>query len=221
MGELTPHANPMLRGSFIGVSAGHTKAHFARAVMEGVAMSLLDCITYLKEKGVKAGDSAYIIGGGAKSKVWRQIVADALNLTLVQTENNDSSFGSAMCAGISAGFFADFDEAFACRATGEPEGFASGKHRRIRKQDWQVRKFGGIPFREQADQVVVSAVLACGNFRHEACLLFPETILLEQGIPFFPRAVQMSTKNGLCRMSERYSLALPAVFLFYPFSEMD
>lgn len=111
MGELTPHANPMIRGSFIGVSAGHTKAHFARAVMEGVAMSLLDCKTYLEEKGVKIGKSAYIIGGGAKSKVWRQIVADALNLTLIQTENNDSSFGSAMCAGICAGFFKDFDEA--------------------------------------------------------------------------------------------------------------
>lgn len=108
MGELTPHANPMIRGSFIGVSAGHTKAHFARAVMEGVVLSLLDCKTYLEEKGVKIGSFAYIIGGGAKSKVWRQIVADTLNLTLVQTENNDSSFGSAMCAGISAGFFKDF-----------------------------------------------------------------------------------------------------------------
>jgi xylulokinase len=113
MGELTPYANLMLRGSFIGISAGHTKAHFARAVMEGVAMSLLDSITYLKEKGVKIGDTAYVIGGGAKSRVWRQIVADALGLTLVQTENNDSSFGSAMCAGIAAGFFADFDEASA------------------------------------------------------------------------------------------------------------
>ena len=78
------------------------------AVMEGVAMSLLDCKKYLQEKGVKIGSFAYIIGGGAKSKVWRQIVADTLNLTLVQTENNDSSFGSAMCAGISAGFFKDF-----------------------------------------------------------------------------------------------------------------
>ena len=110
-GELTPHANPLIRGSFIGVSAGHTKAHFARAVMEGVAMSLLDCKTYLEEKGVKIGEKAYVIGGGAKSKIWRQIVADALNLTLIQTQTNDSSFGSAMCAGIYAGFFKDFDEA--------------------------------------------------------------------------------------------------------------
>jgi xylulokinase len=79
--------------------------------MEGVAMSLLDCKKYLQEKDLWIGKVAYIIGGGAKSEVWRQIVSDALNLTLIQTENNDSSFGSAMCAGISAGFFKDFDQA--------------------------------------------------------------------------------------------------------------
>ena len=126
MGELTPYANPMLRGSFFGVSAGHTKAHFARAVMEGVAMSLLDCKTYLEEKGVQIGKRAYVIGGGAKSKVWRQIVADALGLTLIQTEHNDSSFGSAMCAGIYAGFFKDFDDANAIcqKAVGETKPIA-------------------------------------------------------------------------------------------------
>ena len=126
MGELTPHANPTLRGSFTGVSAGHTKAHFARAVMEGVAMSLLDCKKYLESSGVKIGGKAFVIGGGAKSKVWRQIVADALNLTLVQTENNDSSFGSAMCAGIYAGFFNGFDDAskICQRVTGETKPIA-------------------------------------------------------------------------------------------------
>ena len=112
-GELTPYGNPALRGGFTGLSAAHTKAHFVRAVMEGVAFSLLDCFAYLNEKGVKTGQTAYVIGGGAKSAVWRQIVADALDLTLIQTENNDSSFGSAMCAGIYAGFFKDFDEASA------------------------------------------------------------------------------------------------------------
>ncbi len=111
VGELTPHANPMLRGSFTGVSAMHTKAHFVRAVMEGVALSLLDCVTYLKEKGVDVGEKAISIGGGAKSKVWRQIVADALNITLITTERNDSSFGSAMCAGINAGFFGGYEDA--------------------------------------------------------------------------------------------------------------
>ena len=79
--------------------------------MEGVALSLLDCLTYLKEKGVSVDERAFIIGGGAKSKVWKQIVADALNLTLISTKYNDSSFGSAMCAGISVGFFDSFEHA--------------------------------------------------------------------------------------------------------------
>ncbi len=116
MGELTPHANPFIRGSFIGVCASHKKEHFIRAVMEGVALSLLDCKNYLEQKGVKVSDSAFVIGGGAKSNVWRQIVADVLNIRLISTKHNDSSLGSAMCAGISAGFFKDFDSATnACR----------------------------------------------------------------------------------------------------------
>ncbi len=111
MGELTPHANPKLRGSFMGVSALHTKSHFARSIMEGVAFSLLDCIEYLKKKGIKTGKKAFAIGGGAKSPIWRQIVADMLGITLVTTKYNDSSFGSAMCAGIACGFFKDFNDA--------------------------------------------------------------------------------------------------------------
>ena len=79
--------------------------------MEGVAMSLLDCKKYLQDKGITVGETAYIIGGGAKSRVWRSIVADVTGLTLVSTKVNDSSFGSAMCAGIQAGFFSDYDNA--------------------------------------------------------------------------------------------------------------
>ena len=111
MGELTPYANPSLRASFIGFGASHTKAHFARAVMEGVAMSLLDCKNYLEERGVSIGERAVVIGGGAKSALWRSIVADALNLSLVVTERNDSSLGSCMCAAVAIGYFKDLDDA--------------------------------------------------------------------------------------------------------------
>ena len=64
VGELTPFANPALRASFIGISASHTKAHFARAVMEGVAMSLKDCMQTLYDLGVEM-KRIRIIGGGA------------------------------------------------------------------------------------------------------------------------------------------------------------
>lgn len=109
-GELTPYGDPKLRGSFTGISGTHTKAHFARAVMEGAALSLSDCKQYLESKGVRI-DSAFIIGGGAKSALWRSIVSDTLGIELATTENNDSSFGSAMLAGIAGGFFTDCDDA--------------------------------------------------------------------------------------------------------------
>lgn len=109
-GELTPCSNPNLRACFTGISGTHTKAHFARAVMEGAAYSLLDCKNYLEKRGIFF-EKAFIIGGGAKSAFWRSVIADTLGVELLVTKYNDSSFGSAMLAGISAGFFVDIDSA--------------------------------------------------------------------------------------------------------------
>lgn len=104
-GELTPYADPKLCGSFIGVRANHTKGHFDRAVLEGVVMSMLDCKKALERIGIEHSDTATVIGGGAASPLWRQMVADALGFTLVRNENSDSSFGTAMLAAVSAGIF--------------------------------------------------------------------------------------------------------------------
>lgn len=110
-GELTPYADPMLCGSFIGIRAEHTKAHFTRAVLEGVSLSLLDNMMALNELNVPHDNFATLIGGGAKAKLWRQITADMLGITLKITESSDSSFGSAMLAGIAVGVFKDAKEA--------------------------------------------------------------------------------------------------------------
>ncbi|HHX37058.1 MAG TPA: xylulokinase [Clostridiaceae bacterium] len=110
-GELTPYADPLLRGSFTGVRAGHTKAHFSRAVLEGVALSLLDCKTALEQTGIPHENAAAIIGGGAGSPLWRQILSDALGLELRLSRNSDSSFGSAMLAGVAMGAFVDLADA--------------------------------------------------------------------------------------------------------------
>ncbi len=110
-GELTPYANPNLAASFIGVRAHHTKAHFTRAVLEGVAMSMLDCMGTLDLMEIKHSDKGIIIGGGGKSPLWRQILSDALGIKLVTMKNTDSSFGSAMLAGVATGIFKDFNEA--------------------------------------------------------------------------------------------------------------
>lgn len=110
-GELTPYADPKLCASFTGIRASHTKAHFSRAVMEGVAMSLMDCKTVFEELGIEFPRSANIIGGGSESGIWRQITADALGVELVQKESSDSSFGSAMLAGVATGVWGSLSEA--------------------------------------------------------------------------------------------------------------
>ena len=95
-GEITPYADAALRASFTNVSSFHTKEHFDRAVMEGVAYSLRDCMEVLYRLGVTVNDTVRIIGGGSKSAVWRQIVADVLDMPLCQSLTDDSSVGSAI-----------------------------------------------------------------------------------------------------------------------------
>ena len=112
-GELTPYADPQLCGSFTGVRATHTRGHFTRAVLEGVSLSLLDCKTYLDGLDISYNKQATLIGGGAKGKLWKQITADVLGITLRTTESSDSSLGSAMLAGIAVGVFKDAKSAAA------------------------------------------------------------------------------------------------------------
>ncbi len=104
-GELSPYADPMLCGSFTGVRATHTKAHFTRAVLEGVCLALLDSRSVLEDVGINYSLTATAIGGGTKGEFWRQICADVLGMTLRTVKSSDSSLGSAMLAGIAAGVF--------------------------------------------------------------------------------------------------------------------
>lgn len=104
-GELSPYADPLLCGSFTGVRSTHTKAHFTRAVLEGVCYSLLDSRSVLDDAGIAYGGVATAIGGGTKGELWRQMTADVLGITLRTTVSSDSSLGSAMLAGIALGIF--------------------------------------------------------------------------------------------------------------------
>ena len=110
-GELTPYADPTLCGSFIGVRATHTKAHFTRSVLEGVSLSLLHSKKTLEEIGITPSGRVTIIGGGAKGELWRQITADCLGMELVKTTSSDSSLGSAMLAGVAVGVFVSCEDA--------------------------------------------------------------------------------------------------------------
>ncbi len=109
-GEITPYRDDKLRASFVGATGHHTKAHFNRAVLEGIAYSMKDCYATLKQLGI-APSSAVLIGGGAKAPLWRQIMADMLGIPLRTVEDVDSSLGSAMLAGVASGVFASHQEA--------------------------------------------------------------------------------------------------------------
>lgn len=122
-GELTPYADPTLCGSFIGIRSTHTKAHFTRSVLEGVALSLLHSKKTLETMGISLGKKATIIGGGAKGSLWRQITADCLDMELEKTTSSDSSLGSAMLAGVATGVFSNFD--MAVKACIKVEGITS------------------------------------------------------------------------------------------------
>jgi xylulokinase len=110
-GERCPYWDPNLRGSFFGITTRHRLAHFARAVLEGVAFSLRDCKALLRELGMTP-DHVRLMGGGARSTLWRQIVADVLDLELEVCEREATSFGAALLAGVSDGLL-DFEAAAA------------------------------------------------------------------------------------------------------------
>ena len=111
-GEITPYRDDKLRASFVGATGHHTKAHFNRAVLEGIAYSMKDCYRELERLGI-APREAVLIGGGAKAPLWRQIMADMLGIPLRTVSDVDSSLGSAMLAGVAAGVFADHRDAAA------------------------------------------------------------------------------------------------------------
>ena len=105
-GERTPHPDPLARGAFVGLTTRHTQAHMARAVLEGVAFSLKDCFGLMENAGLPDQLQVRIAGGGAKSAVWRQIIADVIAQPLVTTNSTEgAAFGAALLAAVGAGIF--------------------------------------------------------------------------------------------------------------------
>lgn len=105
-GERSPHWDPLLRADFVGAGFNHGPGHFVRALYEGVAYSLRDCRDVLRAKGLHF-DTARLTGGGSTSALWRQIVADVLNVEVELPAVADASFGAALLAGVGVGVYAD------------------------------------------------------------------------------------------------------------------
>jgi xylulokinase len=111
-GERAPYWDASLKGDFIGLRIGHTRAHFARALYEGIAFSICDVLRAAEALGLVYG-TIRLMGGGARSATWRQIIADVTGLIVEVMENGDASFGAALVAGIGVGVFASPGDAVA------------------------------------------------------------------------------------------------------------
>ena len=115
-GERTPHPDPLARGAFIGLTVRHSQAHMTRAVLEGVAFGLRDSFELMKAAGLSAIRQVRVSGGGARSPLWRQILADVLGSELVTVNTTEgAAYGAALLAGVGAGFWPDGETA--CRET--------------------------------------------------------------------------------------------------------
>ena len=111
-GERTPHPDPLARGAFVGLTVRHTQAHMTRAVLEGVAFGLRDSFELLKAAGLAKIEQVRVSGGGAKSPLWRQILADVFNAELVTVNTTEgAAYGAALLAGVGCGIYPDTDTA--------------------------------------------------------------------------------------------------------------
>lgn len=113
-GERTPHPDPFARGGWIGLTARHGPAHLTRSILEGVAFGIKDMFDLMREAGLGSIDQVRVSGGGAKSRLWRQILADVLATELVTVNTTEgAAYGAALLAGIGAGVWPDVDTACA------------------------------------------------------------------------------------------------------------
>ncbi len=115
-GERTPHPDPLARGAFVGLTVRHSLAHLTRSVLEGVSFGLRDSFELMKSSGLKNATQVRVTGGGARSPLWRQILADILQAEVVTVNTAEgAAYGAALLAATGAGAFQNVQSA--CDAT--------------------------------------------------------------------------------------------------------
>jgi len=119
-GERTPHPDPRARGVFVGLSVRHTLAHLTRAVLEGVNYGLRDSLELMRGLGLQPAQ-VRASGGGLKSSLWRQMLADTFGAEIATvTSAEGAAYGAALLAGVGAGVWPTVEAACetAVRVTG-------------------------------------------------------------------------------------------------------
>ena len=111
MGERSPHNNPDARAMFIGMSMDTTRADMTQAVLEGVAFGIRDSFEVAKSLGINITKTK-ICGGGAKSPLWKKIMANVLGITVEVIESEEGpGYGGAILAAVGCGEYASVEEA--------------------------------------------------------------------------------------------------------------
>ena len=114
-GERTPHADPLARGCFVGLTLSHTRGHMVRSVLEGVTYAMRDSLEIIRQLDVPVRQIR-ASGGGSRSKLWRQVQADVFGQKVVTLNAEEGpAYGVALLAAVGAGAFKDIGEA--CEAT--------------------------------------------------------------------------------------------------------
>lgn len=110
MGERSPHNNPKARGTFIGMTMDSSRCDMTQAVLEGVAFALRDSLEVARSLGI-CPERTKICGGGAKSPLWKKMIANVLNLKLDIIESEEGpALGAAMLAAVACGEYASVEE---------------------------------------------------------------------------------------------------------------
>jgi xylulokinase len=111
-GERHPHTDPEAKGVFFGIHPGHTKAHFIRAILEGVAYSFRDCLEVIREMGTDIHEIR-ATGGGAKSELWKRIQVNVSGEPIVSTNADlgGAAYGAALLGGVCGGIYKTVQEA--------------------------------------------------------------------------------------------------------------
>lgn len=133
IGERTPYPDPNARGVFFGLTLRHSKNHMVRSVMEGVTYGLRDSLEIMRELGLRA-EQVRVAGGGGRSVLWRQILADTFGADIVTTNVEEgTSFGAALLAGVGSGVYESVERA--CDQTIRITSKISPDEKRIRLYD--------------------------------------------------------------------------------------
>lgn len=111
-GERTPYPDPAARGAFVGLTVRHDRGHLARAVLEGVAFGLRDSLEAMTGAGMPRPRQIRASGGGTRSPLWRQILADVLGAEIVSVSTAEgAAAGAGVLAAVGAGWFPSVGEA--------------------------------------------------------------------------------------------------------------